>query len=354
MHQYMIVGTYTSGKSEGVYVYDFNSADGSFKELSHVKTSNPSYIAVSPDGKFVFAVNENSNNDNGGEVSSFTFDKKTGILTPVNKQLTGGDSPCYVDVDHTGKWIFVANYSSGTLSVLPVNSDGAIGKATTTIKYEGYGVNKQRQEKSHVHCTYISKDNKWLFVSDLGTDKVMVYAFDANTGVLTPALTPFIKIKDGGGPRHIAFHPGNKYAYLVEEMGGAVDAFSYNDGKFDSLQHIASVEPNDTGFIGSADIHISSDGKFLYTSNRGGFNTIAIYSINQEKGTLQLAGHQPSGGKIPRGFSIDPSGKYLLAANQSSDDIAIFKRNAENGLLKDTGKRISVGTPVCIKWISKE
>ena len=352
-HQYLIVGTYTSDKSKGVYVYDFNSADGACNEISYVNTSNPSYVAVSPNEEFVFAVNENSNNDNGGEVSSFSFDKKNGVLTPINKQLTGGDSPCYVDVDHTGKWIFVANYSNGTLSVLPVNTDGTIGKATTTIKYDGSGINKQRQEKSHVHCTYISKDNKWLFVSDLGTDKVMVYAFDANTGVLTPASKPFIKIKDGGGPRHITFHPNNKFAYLVEEMGGAVDAFNYKDGSFDSLQHIASVEPNDTGFIGSADIHISPDGKFLYTSNRGGFNTIAIYSINQENGTLQLAGHQPSGGKIPRGFSIDPSGKFLLAANQSSNDIVIFKRNTETGMLTDTGKRISVGKPVCLKWISK-
>ncbi len=354
-HQYMIVGTYTSGKSEGVYVYDFNSADGSYKELSHVKTSNPSYVAVSPDEKFVFAVNENSDNGNGGEVSSFAFDKATGVLTPLNQQLTGGDSPCYVDVDHTGKWIFVANYSSGTFSVLPVDANGMIGKATTIVKHEGYGVNKSRQEKPHVHCTYISDDNKWLFVSDLGTDKIMVYAFDASNGSLTPApQSPFVKITDGGGPRHITFHPNKKYAYLVEEMGGAVDAFSYSDGKFDSLQHIASVEPNDTGFIGSADIHVSSDGKFLYASNRGGFNTIAMYSINQDNGTLQLTGHQPSGGEIPRGFSIDPSGKYLLAANQSSDDIVIFERNAETGLLKDTGKRISVGTPVCIKWITKE
>lgn len=351
--QYLIAGTYTSEKSKGIYVYDFNSADGACREISYVNTSNPSYVAVSPDKKFLFAVNENSNNDNGGEVSSFSFDNKTGVLTPINKQLTGGDSPCYVDVDHTGKWIFVANYSSGTFSVLPVNADGMIGKAATTIKYEGSGVNKQRQEKSHVHCTYISADNKWLFVSDLGTDKVMIYAFDAATGKLTPAPQPFIKIRDGGGPRHIAFHPTNRFAYVVEEMGGAVDAFSYKDGRFDSLQHITSVEPNDSGFIGSADIHVSPDGKFLYASNRGGFNTIAIYSINQDNGTLQIVGHQPSGGKIPRGFSIDPSGKYLLAANQSSDDIVIFKRNPETGLLTDTGNRISVGKPVCLKWISK-
>jgi 6-phosphogluconolactonase len=205
-----------------------------------------------------------------------------------------------------------------------------------------------------VHCTILSKDNKWLFVPDLGIDKVMIYAFDSNTGKLKPALQPFAKIKDGGGPRHLTFHPNNKYAYLIEEMGGAVDAFQYANGKLKPIQHIASVQGNDTGFIGSADIHVSADGKFLYASNRGGFNTIAIYTINQENGMLTLAGHQSSLGEIPRNFTIDPSGNYLLAANQESDNIVIFKRDKQTGLLTDTGKRIEVGKPVCLKWVGKD
>ncbi|MCC6290418.1 MAG: lactonase family protein [Chitinophagaceae bacterium] len=349
---YLITGTYTSGRSEGIYVYLFNSNNGTYKEISHVKTSNPSFVTVSADGKFVYAVNENSNKDNGGEVSSFGFDKNTGILTPINKQLTAGDDPCYIDIDKTGKWIFVGNYSSGTLSVLPVDASGTIGEAKTTIRHEGSGVNKSRQEKPHVHCTYISHDNKWLFVPDLGIDKVMIYGFDANNGNLTHSKQAFIKINDGGGPRHITFHPNNKYAYVIEEMSGAVNAYEYADGRFKAIQQIKSVQKEDTGFVGSADIHVSLDGKFLYTSNRGGFNTIAIYKINQRDGKLTLLGHQKSLGDFPRNFTIDPSGKFLLVANQKSDDVVIFKRNIKTGLLTSTGKRISVGNPVCLKWIN--
>lgn len=351
---YLITGTYTGGMSEGIYVFEFNSLDGSFKEVSHVKTSNPSYLTVSPDEKFVFSVNENSKNDNGGEVSSFSFNKSTGILTPINSQLSGGDSPCYIDEDKTGKWLAVGNYSSGTFSVLPVNPSGEIAIATTIIQHTGTGVNKQRQEKPHVHCTIFSRDNKWLFVSDLGTDKVMIYDFNAATGEVKPGPQSFAKITDGGGPRHLVFHPNNKYAYLVEEMGGAVDAFNYIDGKLDLIQHITSIQSTDTGFIGSADIHISPDGKFLYASNRGGFNTIAIYKINPDDGNLTAIGHQPSLGEIPRGFTLDPSGNYLLAGNQESNNIVIFKRDATTGLLTDTGKRIDVGKPICLKWISRK
>ncbi|MFT4016521.1 MAG: lactonase family protein [Agriterribacter sp.] len=349
---YLITGTYTSGKSEGIYVYLFNSNSGTYKEVSHVKTSNPSFVAISADEKFVYAVNENGNKDNGGEVSSFAFDKSTGVLTAINKQYTVGDAPCYIDLDKTGRWLFVANYSSGTLSVLPVDASGNIGEAATTIKHEGSGVNKSRQEKPHVHCTYISSDNKWLFVPDLGIDKVMVYAFDAANGSLTPGEQPFIKINDGGGPRHITFHPNNKYAYIIEEMGGAVNAYDYAGGKFKAIQHIKSVQKTDTGFVGSADIHVSDDGKFLYASNRGGFNTIALYKINQQNGRLTLIGHQKALGDFPRNFTIDPSGNFLLVANQKSDDVVIFKRNIKTGLLTSTGKRISVGNPVCLKWIS--
>ena len=351
---YLITGTYTGDKSEGIYVYLFNSKDGSYKEVSHVKTSNPSFLTLSPDEKYVYAVAENSNNGNGGEVASFAFDKKTGVLTPVNRQLSHGDSPCYIDVNKTGKWIFVANYTSGTLSVLPVDASGKIGEAATTIQHEGSGVNKSRQSKPHVHCTYISDDDKWLFVPDLGIDKVMVYSFDTTNGSLKPAEQPFIKIEDGGGPRHITFHPNKKFAYVIEEMGGAVDAFDYDNGKFNAVQRIESVQKEDTAFIGSADIHVSDDGKFLYASNRGGFNTIAIYSINQQDGKLTLVGHQQSLGDIPRGFSIDPSGKFLLAANQESNDIVIFNRDEKTGLLTDTGKRIAVGKPVCLKWAKAE
>jgi 6-phosphogluconolactonase len=350
---YLIVGTYDSPKSEGIYVYKFNSTDGTVQEVSHIKTSNPSYVVVSPDEKFVYAVHENAKAGNGGEVAAFSFDKKQGTLSFINQQLSGGDHPCYVTIDKTGKWVFDANYTSGSLAVLPVNKDGSLGAATTKIQNEGTGYNKQRQAGPHVHCTVLSSDNRWLFVSDLGLDKVMIYAFDAKTGKLTPAKTPFSKSVDGSGPRHLTFHPTNKYAYLIEEMSGTVEAYQYNNGTLKNIQRISTLPAGDTGLIGSADIHVSQDGKFLYASNRGkgNSNTIAIFKINTSNGMLTSVGHQYTMGNIPRNFNFDPSGNFLLVANQESNEVVIFKRNIQTGLLTDTGKRIEVGKPVCIKWI---
>ncbi len=353
---YLIVGTYNSPKSEGIYVYKFNSLDGSTKEVSHIKTANPSYVTVAPGEKFVYAVHEIGKEGKGGEVAAFSFNKKDGTLTFINQQLTGGDHPCYVEIDKTGKWVIVANYSSGSFSVLPVNKDGSLGVATTTIQHVGSGKIPGRQKGPHAHCAKLSPDNKWLFVSDLGIDKVMIYAFDAITGKITPAKYPFAASEPGSGPRHFTFHPNNKYAYLVEEITGTVVAFKYTNGTLKSLQRLSTLPAGDTGFIGSADIHVSSDGKFLYASNRGkeGSNTIAIFKIDPATGMLKSIGHQSTLGKIPRNFNLDPTGNFLLVANQESDEVVVFKRNKQTGLLTDTGKRINIGKPVCLKWIKIE
>lgn len=351
---YLVVGTYTGGKSEGIYVYSFNSADGSYKEMSHVHTSNPSYLAVSPDQRFVYAVLENAgNNGKGGEISSFSFNKKTGTLTYINQQPTGGDHPCYVSVDKTGKWVVAGNYSSGSLSVLPVNADGGLGTATTHIQHAGAGANKQRQEKPHVHCTAFSEDNRFLFVPDLGIDKVMIYAFDEQAGTLTPAAQPFSKSEDGAGPRHITFHPNNKFAYLVEELSGTVVAYQYKKGNLKRIQRVSTMPSKDSSFAGSADIHLSPDGKFLYASNRADANTLAIYRVNPKNGHLTFIAHQSTMGKTPRNFNLDPSGRFLLVGNQNNDQIVIFKRDMVTGLLSETQQRIDVGKPVCLKWISR-
>ncbi len=351
---YLIVGTYTGGKSEGIYVYKFNSEDGSSEAVSHVKTPNPSYIAISPDEKYVFAVTENGKDGNGGEISSFVFDKKDGTLTFINKQLTGGDHPCYVDIDKTGKWVFAGNYSSGSLSVLPVDADGSLGEATSHITHSGSGANKERQEKPHVHCTIISPDNKWLYVPDLGIDKVMIYAFDAATGKLTPGTQEFAPSQPGAGPRHLTFHPNGKYAYLIEELTGNVVTYKMENGQLKLWQRTSSLPRGQQGFAGSADIHVSPDGKFLYASNRGDFNNIAIFKIDTKTGRVFIAGFQSTLGKAPRNFNFDPTGKYLLVGNQNNDEIVVFKRNFKTGLLTDTQKRIEVGKPVCLKWIGVE
>jgi 6-phosphogluconolactonase len=348
---YLVVGTYTGGKSEGIYIYKFNSENGSSTEVSHIKTPNPSYIAIAPGEQYIYAVTENGKDGNGGEISAFAFDKKTGSLTFINKQPTGGDHPCYVDIDKTGKWVFAGNYSSGSLSVFPVNANGSLGETTSHITHTGSGANKERQSKPHVHCTIISPDNKWLYVPDLGIDKVMIYAFDAATGKLTTGSQPFAPSQPGAGPRHLTFHPNGKYAYLIEELTGTVVTYQIQDGQLKLWQRLSSLPQGQNGFAGSSDIHVSPDGKFLYAANRGDFDNLAIFKINAKDGRLSLIGFQPTLGKVPRNFNFDPTGNYLLVGNQNSDEIAIFKRNKKTGLLQDTKQRIEVGKPVCLKWI---
>lgn len=351
---YMLVGTYTKGKSEGIYVYKFNSNTGDVSFISSVKTSNPSFLAVSPDQKFVYAVSENNNKMNsGGSVSAFSFNKQSGVLTKINEQLSRGDDPCHLTVDKTGKWVIVGNYSSGTLSVFPVNKDGSLDSASSVIQHEGSGVNSERQEGPHVHEAVLSKDNRYLFVPDLGIDKLTIYHFDAKTGAVTPAHIPYVETQPGHGPRHIAFSPDNKYAYLLQELSGTISVYQCDkNGELDLIQDIPALPPDYTGPVGSAEIAVAPDGKFLYASNRGESNTIAIFKINRKSGQLNIVGFQSTLGKIPRNFNFDPSGKYLIVANQESDNIIIFKRNQQTGLLTDTGNHIDVGNPVCIEWIN--
>jgi len=349
---YLIVGTYTGGKSEGIYVYKFNSEDGTHKEVSHIKASNPSFIVVSPDEKYIYTVNENAKEGHGGDISAYSFNKENGTLTLLNQQPSGGNHPCYVDIDKTGKWVFAANYSSGSLSVYPVSADGSLGAATTHIEHTGSGANKERQAKPHVHCTFISPDNKWLYVPDLGIDKVMIYAFDAATGKLTPGSQAFAQSQPGGGPRHITFHPNGKFAYVIEELSGKVVVYQYLKGQLKLLQSTSTLPRGQKGFAGSADIHVSPDGKFLYASNRGDFNNIAIYKVDAKTGKLSILGFQSTLGNAPRNFNFDPTGNYLLAGSQNKDEIIVFNRNQNTGLLTDSGKRIEVGKPVCLKWIA--
>lgn len=352
---YLITGTYTTGKSEGIYVYKFNNMDGSAREVSHVKISNPSYVAVSPRDSFLYAVQENAAaNGKGGEITAFSFNKENGTLTYINQQPSGGNHPCYVAVDKTGAWVVVGNYSSGSLSVFPVLANGALGAAVTSIQHSGSGPNAARQQPPHVHCTLFSADNRFLFVPDLGIDKIMIYAFDVATGKLNPASQPFAQSLAGAGPRHFCFHPSAKYAYLAEEMSGTVVAFKYRKGRLKKLQRISCMPAGDSSNASTADIHISPDGKFLYVSNRAPSNTIAIFKINYKKGTLLPVAHQPTLGQAPRNFNFDPTGNFLLVANQNSDNIVIFKIDKETGLLTDTGNRITVGNPVCLKWVSFE
>lgn len=343
---YLLIGTYTTGKSEGIYVYRFNSDDGSFEHVSTAKgITNPSYLAVSGN-KYVYSVSEAGNS---GAITAFSF--ANGVLTKLNEQPSGGVGPCYVSVDAKQKWVAAGNYRSGSVAVLPVLPDGSLSAPVSTIIHDGKSVNAQRQEKAHVHSTVFSPDNKFLFVPDLGMDKVMIYNFNENTGQLFPAIPPFVLSTPGAGPRHFDFHPNGKFAYLMEEMAGTVSVLSYDGkGKFKSIQNISSHPAGFKGFINSADIHVSPDGQFLYASNRGESNTIAIFSIDKN-GKLKPVGHQSTFGTKPRNFNFDPTGNFLLVANQDSDNIVIFKVDKKTGLLTALDKQISVPNPVCVKWV---
>lgn len=350
---YLLAGTYTKGKSTGIYVYDFHNRHGSAHVVDSIASANPSYLVVSPDQRFVYAVSEVVRGNRSGKVRAFAFDHSTGKLKFLNEQLSAGDNPCYVSIDKTGKWIIVGNYSSGTLAVLPVMGDGSLAPAVSTAEHHGHSINAGRQEAPHVHSTVLSPDNRFLIVPDLGIDKLMVYAFNSKTGRISPAKDSVVGLTAGSGPRHFDFHPSGKWAYLVQELSGTVTAFSYNNGQLKAFQTISSLPHGYDKPFTSADIHVSPDGKFLYTSNRDSSNTIAVFRIDQKSGKLVLAGHYSTLGKTPRNFNFDPSGNFLLVANQNSDNIVVFRVNRNTGSLTDTGNRIDVGNPVCIKWIMK-
>lgn len=352
-HNYLFIGTYTSGESKGIYVYDFDSRTGTLKPIGYADSvENPSFLTVSKNGKYLYAVNE-TGGEKPGSASSFSFNKKTGKLKFLNTQPTSGDHPCYIDVDREGDFVVAGNYSGGSLALFPVK-DGMLQPAIQVIQHTGNGANKLRQEKAHVHATKFSPDNKYVLVPDLGIDKVMIYPFDRKAGQpLNKDAAKAVTITPGSGPRHISFHPNGKYVYLVEELSGMVTGFEFNDGTMKRIQTINAHPDSYTEAKGSADIHVSADGKFLYASNRAASNTIGIFSIDESSGHLSTVGFQPTLGNTPRNFSMDPSGNFLLVANQQSNNIIVFKRDKETGLLKETGISVEVPSPVCLKFLKK-
>lgn len=348
----LLVGTYTNAdKTNGIHVYSFNTQTGEFKEKSKaVDITNPSYLAISKDKKNVYAVCEAG--DKKGSISAFSFDAKSGELVFLNSASAGGNGPCYVSIDDKKQYVFVGNYGAGSLSAIRINKDGSLSADIQTIQHEGNSVNKNRQDKPHVHAVVLSHDNHYLLAPDLGTDKVNIYRFDpAKTQPLMPAGQSFASVKSGSGPRHLTFHPNGKYAYLILEMEGAIAAFDYKDGKLEVKQSITMLAPGFDGNVGAADIHVSPDGRFLYGSNRGDANEVVIYAIDKD-GRLSYAGRQSTLINTPRNFAIDPTGNFLLVANQNSNDVIIFKRDQKTGLLTPTGQKILVDKPVCLKFVA--
>ena len=346
----LLIGTYTNaGNSEGIYYYQFN-IDGSVKAISQQKATEPSFLVTSTNQRFVYAVNELGNGN--GAVSAYVFNKMNGEFKLINSVLSGGDHPCHISTDRKNRFVFVSNYSGGNLSAIAINADGSLSNEKQTIQHTGSSANKSRQEKAHVHSAVLSPDEKFLLVQDLGTDKISVYAVDLNnqSNPLSENPISVFNCNPGDGPRHISFHPSKHFVYAVQELTGSVTVLSFKNGALSKLQQVEMFEKPTNKKSGAADIHLSPDGKFLYASNRADYNDLAIYKVGAN-GLLTWVGSQSTLGLAPRNFAIDPTGNFLLAANQNSNEIVVFKRNKKTGLLNDTGNRIAVGRPVCIQFV---
>ena len=345
----LLIGTYTNtGKSEGIYVYTFDQANGDLQYKNKVATENPSFLTISPNKKIVYAANELY--DGKGSVSAFAYDRTTGSLNFLNRELTNGDDPCNLITDKENKHVIAANYSGGNFTVFGIQPDGRLTSHKQLIAHEGHGPDKNRQEKPHVHSATLTPDEKFLLIPDVGIDRIKIYSYDAanaNAPVSLDKVGEAIT-SPGSGPRLVTFSADGKYLYLIQEMKSAVTVFRYQNGTLEALQEISMLSPDFKGDVGASDIHISPDGKFLYASNRGDANDIAIYAINASSGKLTHVKNQSVEGKGPRSFAIAPDGRYILVGNQYTNDVLVFERDSNTGLLRNTGKKIHVGAPVCL------
>lgn len=338
----MLVGTYTSGSSTGIYSFRFNEETGESVTLSDVKVSNPSYLTVSDDGKLVYSVSEQG--DSTAAIHAFALDKEKGVLQLLNSQRTMGEDPCYISTD--GKRVLTANYSGGSMSVFPLKQDGMLLPIDTLYKGSATGTDNDRQAEPHVHCALFSPDGNYIFATDFSADRILRYAIHPKEETPRP-LSEAVEVTPGSGPRHLVFHPDGGFAYLINELSGRVIAFRYEDGRLNEIQSIAS---DTIGGRGSADIHLSPDGRYLYSSNRLKADGIAIFEVNSTNGMLVKVAYQLTG-IHPRNFNITPNGKYLLVACRDSNIIQVYERDMHTGLLRETKKDIQLDKPVCIQLV---
>jgi 6-phosphogluconolactonase len=354
----MYVGTYTEkeahvdGKADGIYVYKFDTETG---KLTYVSTSppviNPSYLVVHPSKEFLYAVSETGGTgpDVSGTVSAFKIDPKTAALTLINQVSSAGDWPCHISIDNSGEFALVANYG-GSVAMLPLNEDGSIARASKAIEHQGSGPTS-RQNGPHAHMVIPGIDNELVYAVDLGADKLFAYQMDRSNKSLLPTEHD-TEIAPGSGPRHMAIHPKLRTSYVVNELSGTIACFNIDEsGSLKRFQTISTLVEGSDADAACADIQLHPSGKYLYATNRGEINNIAIFAISSQDGTLQLLGHQTTYGKAPRSFVIDPSGEFLLVANQDTDNVFTFKIDQSTGLLIDKPIETKIPTPVCLKFL---
>ncbi len=367
-------GTYTGFKyilhgnpageshSQGIYVSRFRPATGDLTEPRlAAKISNPSFLAISPDHRFLYAASEDPLSvgparDHESYISAYAIDTKTGQLRWLNTVPSGGTSTCYLSVDKTGKYVLTASYGSGSISVLRVRQDGGLGEETAFMQHIGHS---GTQTQAHPSAIDVSPDNRFAVVPDLGLDRALIYHFDPNTGALSPPDPSFAAVPAGSGPRHFVFDSAGRFGYLMNELTGVVSVFAWDPARatLTSVQDVSTQVPNFAGSNHTAEIQIAPNGRFLYQSNRRlssdnvrGPDTIGVFAIDPSNGTLTFVEQTPTGGIMPRSFAIDPTGSYLLAANELTNNIVVFRIDPITGKLAKTGKEIMVDTPVCLQF----
>jgi len=348
----VLVGTYTNTGSEGIYLYHLDEATGALMPAGVCGgIANPSYLAVHPSGRFVYAVSEGGADS---KVVALRLNADAPALDVINSQPAHGSSPCHVTVDATGRCVMIANYGDGSAVAFPVREEGGLGEAGTIIRHEGSSAHPTRQKGPHAHSVTLDPGNRHAYVADLGIDRVMIYDADPASAKLTPATVPWVEVPPTEGPRHFAFHPGGRYAYLLTELGNSVIAFAHDPetGALRTLQSLPSLPSDFEDKSAGADIQVDPRGEFVYASNRG-HDSLAVYGVDQATGLLTLRSHAPTQGLNPRGFGIAAGGELILVANQDSDNIVAFRLNRAGGTLEPTGAVTSVPRPVCIKFVGR-
>lgn len=355
---FVYFGTYTGKGSKGIYACRFHPDSGKLTPVVLAgETVNPSFVAADSADRFLFAANEigDYQGAKSGSVTSFAIDRQTGMLRRLNTVSSRGADPCHLAVDKGARHVLVANYSGGSVAVLPVAPDGMLAEASDFVQHLGSSVDPQRQREPHAHNVVLTPDNRFAVVSDLGLDKLLVYRYDGVNGKLKPNDPPYGRVKAGSGPRHIAFHPNGHFAYVISEMGNIITAFHWDGhkGEFSEIETVPTLPKDFKGENTTAEIAVHPSGRFLYGSNRG-HDSIVVYAIDPAKGTLKFVEDVSTGGREPRNFALDPTGRYLFAANQNSNTVVVFRVNAQTGRLTPTGEKLEIVSPVCVTFVAAE
>jgi 6-phosphogluconolactonase len=350
---WVYVGTYTEGKSksQGIYRCELDLTTGKLKNRGlAIETASPSFLAIHPKRKHLYAVGEAGGKKNG--VSAFAIDEKTGKLTLLNQKSSEGAGPCHLVLDREGKHVLVANYGGGNVAVLPIEPDGKLRDASCVIQHEGKGTDPKRQDKPHAHSINLDREGRFAYAADLGLDKVLIYRYDATAGKLAPADPAFAATAPAAGPRHFTFLPDGKFAFVINELANTITVFEHNPktGALKEIQTIGTLPADFMGTNFTAEVVAHPSGRFLYGSNRG-HDSIAVFTVDEMTGMLAAAGHVPTGGKWPRHFNVDPTGKFLLVANQQSDNVTVFAIDPATGGLKATESSVEIGQPACVQFL---